>query len=75
MNERMAMLLLTVQIRDGMTATMLTIAAILLLCGWLLQKSPYPKRMKALMLNSYAGFVLATWVLWLIVLASIKGLQ
>lgn len=63
MTDKLGALVLTAQIRDGMTLTILVIAAVLLGAGALIWLSPWPDRFKRRILDTYAVLCLLAWLI------------
>jgi hypothetical protein len=68
MNERLALMLGAMAIRDAVVIRLFGVAAVWLLSAWLLQVSQYPARLKRTLIQVYGGLCLVSWTTLLVVL-------
>jgi len=69
MNERLALMLGAMAIRDAVVIRLFGVAMVWLLSAWLLYASRYPASLKHALIQVYGGLCLASWTTLLIVLA------
>ena len=69
MNERLALMLGAMAIRDAVVIRLFGVAAVWLLSALLLHAAKYPVRLKRALIQVYGGLCLASWTTRLIVLA------